>query len=138
MLLKQGWFETDEVKIIKVEKSSGQGNAVIITLKYEDLTCVFQTIGERGKRAERVAMEAYNAAILYHSAQMPVESHLTDQLLLYMGLISKGTLLTNDISLHSETNMSIVEKFLPVKFSVKFSVKQIVGGEKIEITGDTT
>jgi RNA 3'-terminal phosphate cyclase (ATP) len=45
------------------------------------------------------------------------EEYLTDQLLLYLALQQKGQFLANPpLSLHSTTNMTIIEKFLPVRF----------------------
>ncbi|HDM75131.1 MAG TPA: RNA 3'-terminal phosphate cyclase [Deltaproteobacteria bacterium] len=131
ILLKQGWFETDEVEIVNITNSPGPGNAVIIILEYENVTCVFQSIGEKGKRAEKVSAEAYNAAAYHHKSMVPVENFLTDQLLIYLALVSNGTFLTSKVSLHSHTNMKIIEKFLPVKFVVK----EIASGQKLNCTG---
>ncbi len=126
-LLRQGWMNSDEIEILEVQNSPGPGNAVIIVLDYENITCVFQSIGEKGKRAENVAMEACKSALFHHRSALPVEKYLTDQLLIYLGLISRGSILTSRVSLHSETNMKVIEMFLPVKFEVN----EISGGQQI-------
>ena len=126
-LLETGWLRDNEIEIIHVKNSPGPGNVVTVTLRYEDISCVFQSIGKRGKKAEKVAIEAYRAAISHHESKMPVENHLTDQLLIYLGLVSEGVILTSELSLHSRTNVEVIEKFLPVKFKVT----EMTGGWQI-------
>ena len=47
-----------------------------------------------------------------------VGEHLADQLLLPMALCGGGSFTTTHISQHAETNMDVIARFLPVKFSV--------------------
>jgi RNA 3'-terminal phosphate cyclase (ATP) len=50
-------------------------------------------------------------------ARVPVDEHLADQLLIPMALAGGGSLRTTTPSLHSQTNMRVIETFLPVKFA---------------------
>ncbi len=115
-LTRRGWFSPEEVETITVTDSQGAGNVVSVILDYEKITCLFQAIGEKGKKAEKVASEAHEAALFHHKTKTPVEKYLADQLLIYLALVSEGSVLTSNVSLHSETNMMIIEKFLPVTF----------------------
>jgi RNA 3'-terminal phosphate cyclase (ATP) len=45
--------------------------------------------------------------------------HLADQLLLPMALAGGGLFHTLAISDHTQTNMALIEKFLPVQFAVQ-------------------
>ena len=83
ILTRRGWFSPEEVETINVTDSPGAGNVVNVILGYEKITCLFQAIGEKGKRAEKVASEAYEAAFFHHKSKTPVEKYLADQLLIY-------------------------------------------------------
>jgi RNA 3'-terminal phosphate cyclase (ATP) len=48
----------------------------------------------------------------------PVGVHLADQLLLPMALAGSGVFHTLSITDHTRTNMTLIEQFLSVKFSV--------------------
>jgi len=49
---------------------------------------------------------------------VPVGEHLADQLLIPLALAGAGSFLTTPLSLHATTNIHVIEKFLPRKFSV--------------------
>jgi RNA 3'-terminal phosphate cyclase (ATP) len=47
----------------------------------------------------------------------PVGEHLADQLLIPMAMAGGGSFRTRPLSEHARTNMEVVQKFLPVRFS---------------------
>ena len=116
-----GWnksFSIDEVK-----GSRGPGNVVMIELEAEHVTEVFTGFGERGVRAEDVAMQALREAEEYLAADMPVGTHLADQLMLPLGigayLGSGGSVFrTMELSLHSTTHLEILRRFLEIGIQV--------------------
>jgi RNA 3'-terminal phosphate cyclase (ATP) len=72
-------------------------------------------LGERGKRAEDVALEAVQ---LFQGETNEIDVHLADQLLLYAALAEgKTCYLTSKISSHLETNAYVISRFLDRKIA---------------------
>lgn len=108
-----GWCAED-CSVEPVANPVGPGNALLIEIEAEHLTEVFSSFGERGRSAEEVAREATDAALGWLHAEVPVDEHLADQLLLPMALAGGGSFRTVKPSLHFTTNASIIQRFLSV------------------------
>jgi RNA 3'-terminal phosphate cyclase (ATP) len=109
-----GWRE-DECRVEAVENPVGPGNALLLEMEAEHVTEVFTSFGERGRPTEEVAREAAEAASSWLRAEVPVDEHLADQLLLPMALAGGGSFRTVKPSLHSTTNATIIQRFLSVE-----------------------
>ena len=48
-----------------------------------------------------------------------VDKFLCDQLLQFVGLKEGSKIVASEITMHSKTNMFIIEKFLPIRFKVE-------------------
>jgi RNA 3'-phosphate cyclase len=72
-------------------------------------------LGVRGKPAERVGAEAADLLHSEWSSGAAVDRWMADQIVPYLGL-RRGTVRTSTVTSHSETNMHVVERFLPVRF----------------------
>ena len=92
----------------------GPGNALALEIEAEHVTEIFTGFGERGRPAEEVAQEAIAAARTWLEADVPVDEHLADQLLMPMTLAGGGSFRTTRPSLHSTTNAAVIQRFLPV------------------------
>jgi RNA 3'-terminal phosphate cyclase (ATP) len=92
----------------------GPGNAVVLAFEAEHVTEVFTSFGERGRPAEEVAHAAVQAAKAWVEANVPVDEHLADQLLIPMALAGGGVFRTTRPSLHATTNAEVIQRFLPV------------------------
>jgi RNA 3'-terminal phosphate cyclase (ATP) len=66
---------------------------------------------------EALAQAALAELAAWEHTGAPVGEHLADQLLLPMALYG-GELRTGPLSLHARTNIEVIERFLPVHFSV--------------------
>jgi RNA 3'-terminal phosphate cyclase (ATP) len=108
------WRE-DECSVEAVENPVGPGNALLLKIDAEHITEVFTSFGERGRSAEEVARGAAEAASSWLRAEVPVDEHLADQLLIPMALAGGGWFRTVKPSLHSTTNATIIQRFLPVE-----------------------
>jgi RNA 3'-terminal phosphate cyclase (ATP) len=114
------------------DTSLGPGNVVGIEIVREHVTEWVSAVGERGVHAEKVAACAAEEAMLYLAHDVPVGPHLADQLLLPMALAGRGSFVTGPLTLHAETNIDVLRRFLDVKISAtaigpaRFRVK--VGG----------
>jgi len=77
-------------------------------------------LGEKGKPAERVGEEAARNLLSELGPKQPCDSHLADQLVPFMALAKgKSEIHCTKLTQHCLTNITIVEKFLPVKFAVE-------------------
>ena len=105
--------------------SIGQGTMVFLLAEYEHVVAGFSSLGERGKPAERVADEAIDEFAQYLAREEPVDPRLSDQLVLYMALAEGQSLIrTSQLTLHTTTNVWVVQRFLPVEFNVSATLGQ--------------
>lgn len=104
-------------KVIASDNSIGQGNVAFIHARSQVVTETFTRIGQRGVRAEKVAGDAADEAQQYLTSNVSVGEHLADQLLIPMALCGEGSFLTTQPSLHTTTNIAIIEEFLDVRIS---------------------
>ena len=116
-----GWNKSFSIE--EVKDSRGPGNVVMIELEAEHVTEVFTGFGERGVRAEDVAMQALREAEEYLAADVPVGRHLADQLMLPLGMgaylgSGGGMFRTTGLSLHSTTHLEILRRFLEIDIQV--------------------
>jgi len=103
-------------EIIETKDSPGPGNVVMIEVGTPSITEVFTGFGRLGATAEHVASEAAGVARSYLSSRAFAGEYLADQLLVPLALAGKGSFSATKISLHAQTNMKVVERFLPVTF----------------------
>jgi RNA 3'-terminal phosphate cyclase (ATP) len=100
--------------------SPGRGTSVFIVAEFENTRAGFSALGAPGKRAEAVGEEAALAFLEYLGQEGALDPHLSDQALIYMALASGVSLFTTtEVTGHLLTNIHVIEKFLPVKFSVE-------------------
>ena len=78
-------------------------------------------LGERGKKAEIVGEEASQKLATEIESLAPVDMHLADQILKFMGLVSNSKIKTSKITNHTKTNIYTIEKFLGKTFSINES-----------------
>jgi RNA 3'-terminal phosphate cyclase (ATP) len=105
--------------LLRQVESPGPGIAVTVFAAMDSHTEVFTGFGARGKRAEKMAKEACDEAEAWDLAQVPVGSHLADQLLLPMALGAGGRFLTTEPTSHTITNIEVIRLFLPVETRVE-------------------
>lgn len=101
---------------------SGQGKGTFLTvlLEFEKTTACFSSLGEKAKRAEKVADELVKKVEEYMSGPGCVDAYLPDQLLIPLSFANgQSSIQTPKITLHLMTNAEIIEQFLPVRFSIE-------------------
>ncbi len=79
------------------------------------LICAF---GERRVSAKQVAARLVSEVRAHLEADAPVGPHLADQLLIPLALVGRGGYQSYALTGHTLTNMEILSRFLPVKFTV--------------------
>lgn len=108
-----GWGE-ECLRVESLPKEWGPGNVVLVEVVCERATEVFMACGEKGRSAEAVGAAVAKEAKAWLDAEVPVDEHLADQLLLPMALAGGGRFVTTEPSLHTMTNARVIERFLPV------------------------
>jgi len=97
----------------------GPGNCVSIILRTEMITEVFTALGKRGLPAEQVANQVISEASEYLTSEVPVGHYLADQLLLPLALAGSGAFVTGPPSLHTTTNMAVIQQFMEKPFTLE-------------------
>jgi len=108
--------------------SLSSGSGVLIYIKTENSIIGGDSLGEIKKSSENVAKEAVKN-LIFEYANGVVDKHAADMLLPYMAL-SSGKIKTSQITHHVITNISVIEKFLPVKFEIN-KTNKIISCQKI-------
>ncbi|MCA9569954.1 MAG: RNA 3'-terminal phosphate cyclase [Myxococcales bacterium] len=103
-------------EVLKVS-GPGPGNVLQVTARTDDVVETFTAFGEKSVRAEEVAKSLAREVKAWLAADVPVGEHLADQLLLPLAMAGGGSFATVAPSLHTLTNMAVVERFLPVSFA---------------------
>ena len=93
--------------------SIGQGTFFFLKAEFENSVAGFSSLGEIGKRAERVAEEACEDFLRFMQTNGAVDPHLTDQLIPYLALAEgNSTFTVSKITNHLLTNIWVVKQFL--------------------------
>ncbi|WP_192560320.1 RNA 3'-terminal phosphate cyclase [Pseudomonas allokribbensis] len=99
---------------ISLDPECGPGNVLLLEYAFEHVTEVFSAFGQASLRAETVADVAVNQADAWLRSGAAVAEHLADQLLLPMALAGSGSFTTPAMTEHLQSNVAVIERFLPV------------------------
>lgn len=113
-----GWND-DEFGVVEVERSVGPGNVVTIEVAYENVTEMFTGFGAVGRSAESVAHHAVQQCQRYLKGDAPVGEYLTDQLMLPMAVAGSGSFRSTGLSLHAQTHVELIHRFLDVRIETE-------------------
>jgi len=101
-------------RVQQIDSSVGPGNIVMIDIESESVTEVISGFGIKGVSAEKVASDACDEAARYLAVNVPVGTHLADQLLIPMALGGGGSFRTVEPTPHTVTNAEVIRRFLDV------------------------
>jgi RNA 3'-terminal phosphate cyclase (ATP) len=103
-----------EVDMREESWPGGPGTVLIVVLHTAPVPTLFFALGERGKRAERVADEAVEQALAFLKAEPPgVDPHSGDQLVLPLALAEgPSTYRMAEVTRHLTTNVNVIQHFL--------------------------
>jgi len=111
--------EREQCAIETIENSVGPGNILLIEIASADVTEVVTGFGMKGVTSEEVASKACDEADAYLAANVPVGSHLADQLLIPSALAGGGSFRTLAPSSHTTTNADVIARFLDVPIVIE-------------------
>jgi RNA 3'-terminal phosphate cyclase (ATP) len=98
-----------------------QGCGIILFAKLKSGAILgADSLGRIDKTAERVGEDAAHLIINELKKRSPVDSHLADQIIMYMGLAEgESRIRITNLSLHTLTSIEICERILGIKYAVK-------------------
>ena len=111
-------FPCDDATVEIREPGPGRGVCCLYEAVFENCEELTSSFGETNVTAERVGRRAAKSIQDFISSGTPIGRHLADQLLLPMALAGSGGFTTMVPDDHVPTNISVIEKFLPVKFQI--------------------
>lgn len=98
----------------------GQGTFVFLAAASEGSLAGFSSLGARGKRSEAVGQEAAQEFLQYYRSGACLEPHMADQIVLYLSLAGgPSAFTTSAITAHLRTNLWVIEKFVPIRYSLE-------------------
>ncbi|MES2477127.1 MAG: RNA 3'-terminal phosphate cyclase [Verrucomicrobiota bacterium] len=109
----------DDATVEIREPGPGRGVCCLYEAVFENCEELSSSFGETNVTAERVGQRAAKSLQDFISSGVPVGRHLADQLLLPMALAGSGSFTTMVPDDHVPTNISVIEKFLPVRFTIE-------------------
>jgi RNA 3'-phosphate cyclase len=118
------------IQIKQSKRALGPGSSIFLWTN--SLTPVSgSSVGEPGKKAEKVGSEAANE-ILYHiSRKSAVDKYMGDQIIPYMALAGNSSVKVAELTQHALTNIYVTQKFINKKFDIDGII-----GESAVITVD--
>src|SRR5262245_40900980 len=106
----------DHLSEVTIEEESwpgGPGTVLAVVLETAPVPTLFFSLGERGKRAERVADEAVEEALAYLKGEPGVDPHSADQLVLPLALASGPSAYpVSAVTQHLLTNVAVIRQFV--------------------------
>lgn len=109
----------DDATVELREPGPGRGVCCLYQADFGNSAELACTFGETNVTAERVGHRAAKNLQDFIGSGNAVGRHLADQLLLPMALAGGGCFTTMAPDNHVPTNISVIEKFLPVRFKVE-------------------
>lgn len=103
-------------EVLPHRRARGSGNALLIAIESAEAREVVSAYGGRGRSAEAVSAEALAEVQRYLACGAPVGEHGADQLLLLLAIAGGGSFETGPLSGHTETQLELIPRFLPVRF----------------------
>ena len=119
-VLSKAGYES-KIKIEHSQRAMGPGSGILLWTN--GITSVSgNSIGEPGKKAEKIGYEAANDILYNISRNSAVDGYMGDQIIPYLALAGNSTIKTSELTQHSVTNIHVTEKFIDKKFHVKGSI----------------
>ena len=101
-------------------KTFGTGTFIFIKAESEHSIAGFTSLGERGKKAERVGEEAAAEFIEYYGSDAALDPYLPDQIVLYLLMCEGESIFTaSRITDHLMTNLWVIGLFHPFEWFVE-------------------
>lgn len=108
-----------EIDVI-IMPAFAKGTMFLLICEFEKSQCCYFSLGEIGKRAEKVADEACEGIERFLETKGVVDEHLSDQIILPLSLTTETSRFTTPkITQHLLTNTEIIKLFSSAKIQIK-------------------
>jgi RNA 3'-terminal phosphate cyclase (ATP) len=115
--LEKGGQVGFDIELLDVP-TPGQGTFIFLHSESENSIAGFSSLGERGKKAEAVGEEAVIEFFRYFSTNAALDSHIADQIVLYLSLCKEESVFTTScITQHVLTNLWVIGLFHEFRYS---------------------
>ena len=119
MLILKNSREPMDIDLLDV-KTPGKGTFLDIAARFDQSIAGFTGLGAIGKKAESVGEEAAGEYIKYFRTDAAVDSHMADQICLYLSLCNRESYFTaSAITNHLLTNLWVIGLFHEIRYSLK-------------------
>ena len=108
--LRKKFISTEVEKNFEYVESASTGSALLIKAVYQNSVAGFDALGEKGKRSEKVAEEAFQDFVNFHESEAAVDEYMADQLMVFAAIVG-GEYTVPEITSHIRSNSYVVEKF---------------------------
>lgn len=138
-LIRQLGWDASRFRALPVRADEGPGNALMVTLQYDEVCELVTGFGEKGVRSEWVARKVVRGVRHYQASVGALGPHLADQWLLPLALAvvsaqesaqgsaqgaaqravpgaTQASFTCTEITGHIRSNLDVIEAFLPVRF----------------------
>ncbi len=100
-----------------LRKGTSTGAGIVLAARCENTILGESALGERGVRAERLGEDCAADLIETVRSGATVDEHMLDQILPYLALADgQSTVVAEELTMHAETNMRVIERLLGRKF----------------------
>lgn len=112
----------------KYVESLNPGSSLLGLVKYENCILGYDSLGEKGKRAEDVGREVGNMIKKGIESNACLDKFMSDQILIFASLANGNSeFIVEEFTDHVETNMLVCEKLIGAKFEKE--------GKKVKVYG---
>jgi RNA 3'-terminal phosphate cyclase (ATP) len=98
------------VESVEYVPADSPGSSLLVRGVYGETLLGADALGERGRPSEQVADLAVEAFETAHAGSVPVDSHMADQLLVFLALVG-GSVRLPAITNHVRTNLDVLQAF---------------------------
>ena len=119
--LSEAKIEVGKIQIEHTKDTFSPGSGVCLWTEQDDNRIIGSDgLGRRGLKAEKVGEQVATDILQEFSTNAPVDLHQADMLIPYLALAQgASTIPLSNLTLHTITNIHVVEQFIDVKFEVK-------------------
>jgi RNA 3'-terminal phosphate cyclase (ATP) len=108
-----------EACLLPIEAATGQGGAIAVWARSEQSILGASRVAERGVPAETLGAAVGESLASDIASGAGVDTHAADQLLVFLAMAGSGSFTTRAVTAHASTVMSLIERFLPIRFLIR-------------------
>ncbi len=126
--LKNSHISVPVEKKVEYAEAASTGSSLCLKAVYEDSIAGFDALGEKGKRAEKVAHDVVQDFKSFHASDAAVDPYMADQVIVFLALVG-GEVAIPEATDHVQTSLEVVRKFgMDIEVESRGKEAVLVGG----------